>query len=215
MYVGVLGINTDCLARSVMDCHGFGSAHCVVGWSCCVHLQGTRVTVCLCPNAECCLFPWLLLCMAAGGAQQMWKGESISHSFYVRSYQEKNMCLFSFPCIAKIFVIPSLLEGFFASHYTVCVQLLSFVGTLLSPLCSAHRSWKQRFDSFLPCSISSMPWCACPPTGWCLQRSSVRCDVLWELWLSPMSLISRCHCSPGLCFHPHSHPRQPSKPPGE
>lgn len=50
----------------------------------------------------------------------MWKGESISHSFYVRSYQEKSMFLFPFPCVAKIFVIPSLLEGFFASHYTVC-----------------------------------------------------------------------------------------------
>lgn len=213
MYVGVLGINTDCLARSVMDCHGFGSAHCVVGWSCCVHLQGTRVTVCLCPNAECCLFPWLLLYRRCPADVERRKYftlilcEIIPRKEYV-------FIFFSLYCQN---ICDTIFAGgvFCKPLHSVCAaaQLCGYLAFSLV-FCSQELE-TQRFDSFLPCSISSMPWCACPPTGWCLQRSSVRADVLWELWLSPMSLISRCHCSPGLCFHPHSHPRQPSKPPGE
>lgn len=69
------------------------------------------------------------------------RGESISLSFLGEIIPSKEyVLLFSFPSIAQIFAILSLLEEeVFLQAITQCLQL-GFVGTLLSPLCFAHRS---------------------------------------------------------------------------
>lgn len=91
-----------------------------------------------CPNGEWCLsFP--LMCMVRRGDQQMWKEEK--KLFYVRSYQEKIMCFyFLFLVLPKYLQFPLCWRGFYLQAITQCVKLLRFVGTLLSALCSAHRS---------------------------------------------------------------------------
>lgn len=132
------------------------------------------------------------------------RGGSISYSFYVRSYQEKNVFIFLY---CQNIYDTLFAGGFFLRVITQCVQLLRFVGTLLAPLCSAHRAGNRGLTLFYLAAFPPSPGVLAHHLSSCFQRNSMRCNLLWELWvLAAFTCPSSAGviAAPWLCFHPPS-----------
>lgn len=111
--------------------------------------------------------------------------------------------LFSFPSIAKMFGIPSLLEeGFFPSHYTVCeaAQVCRNLAFCLV-LCSQELETVIWLLFTLQHFLHALVYLSTHSFMFPAELSEVQC-ALGALVLAALrcpcdsSPISRCHCSP-------------------